>query len=288
MTRLKLATVALLVLTLGGSMTQPTPNDLDLNLPNAVQGIEESPVIMRVGTVVDIAEADNITVAISGSPVLVTASYLFPEYQPVLGDRVVTIRQDAQWFVFGTMAGPINSVAPNASFENGVVGSTPTDWTFTVTASAAGTPTGTKDDPLNPVDGLNVALVQLFTITGTGLSEGILRSTPVPASPGERWTAATFFRTGTSDDNIVAGLMNIEWLDAGLAIIGTSLVGGEAFNSVTPWFYLRPAPATASLTAPVGTVYVRVAITTQFLIVDATPLLTPLAEYDRVVLRRLS
>lgn len=269
-------------------MTQPTPNNLDLNLPAAVQGVYESSVVMRIGTVTDIAEADNITVRISGSPVLVQASYLFPQYQPVLGDHVVVIKQDAQWFVIGTMAGPINSQILNPSFEQGATGALPTNWTFTVTLNAAGNPTGTVSRPLNPVDGLGVALVQLFVITGVGTSEGVLRSSAVAASPNENWTAATFFRTGTSDGNIVAGLLNLEWYDSAGVLISTDLIGGEAFNSVTPWFYMRPAPATSFATAPIGTTAVRVTLTTQFLIVDATPLLTPLAEYDRVILRRLS
>lgn len=269
-------------------MTQPTPNNLDLNLPNAVQGVPESPVVMRTGVVDAITEADNITVKISGSPVLVTASYLFPEYLPLLGDRVVVLRQDSQWFVVGTMAGPINSEILNPSFENGAIGATPTNWTFTVTLNAAGNPTGTKSNPLNPIDGLSVALVQLLVITGVGTSEGILRSSAVPASPGENWTASTFFRTGVSDNNIVAGLLNIEWYDGGGTLISSDLIGGEAFNSVTPWFYMRPAPATPYATAPAGTVTVRVALTTQILIVNAAPLLTPLAEYDRVVLRRIA
>ena len=149
MTRLKLIAALTSLAFLGVLMTQPTVNDLNLDLPAATQGVPESPVVMRIGVVADIVEADNITVRISGSPVLVRASYLFPSYEPLLGDRVVVYRQDGQWFVLGTMSGPINSAAPNASFEEGTLGGgiPPTSWSVTVISSVAGTPGMEKSIP---------------------------------------------------------------------------------------------------------------------------------------------
>lgn len=129
MTRLKLIAALTALTCLGVLVTQPTVNDLNLDLPAATQGVPESPVVMRIGVVTDIVEADNITVQISGSPVLVTASYLWPQYQPVPGDRVVVYRQDSQWFVVGTMSGPNNTALLNPGFELGNVGSAPTNWT---------------------------------------------------------------------------------------------------------------------------------------------------------------
>lgn len=186
----KIVAAVLLLLTLGGSMTQPTPNDGLLSLPSAVQGVEEPPVVMRIGVVSNIVEADNITVRISGSSVLVTASYLFPLYQPVLGDRVVVYRQDSQWFVVGPMSGPINTTLLNPSFEEGTVGALPTNWTFTVIASAGGVPTFVKQASAD-ISGRFIGTYQV-TSAAAGTSVGDLISSAAPASAGQRWAMAYY------------------------------------------------------------------------------------------------
>ncbi len=182
----KIVATVLAALALGIIMTQPTPNDGDLDLPSAIQGVEEPPVVMRIGVVVDIVEADNITVQISGAPTLVQASYLFPAYQPLLGDRVVVYRQDSQWLVAGTMSGPINTTILNPSFESGVIGSTPTNWTLSVVSSAGGVPTFTQQ--LNAdIAGKRIAR---FTVVSAaaGTSSADVFSSLAPARPSQRWT----------------------------------------------------------------------------------------------------
>ena len=77
-TRVVSALTALVIL--GVSVTRPTFNSASLDLPAAIADVPESPVMARIGVVSEIVESDNITVTISGSNVLVRASYLFPQY----------------------------------------------------------------------------------------------------------------------------------------------------------------------------------------------------------------
>lgn len=173
-------------------LTQPTANDLNLDLPAAVQAVEESPVVMRIGVVTDLIEADNITVRISGSPALVTASYLFPAYQPILGDRVVVMRQDGQWIVLGTMSGPINTAILNPSFEDGVVGALPTNWTLTVVSGAGGVPTFTKVLSGDIAGQYIGRLVNSSVAAGTSVVD--IYSSLARARPAQRW-AHGFYMT---------------------------------------------------------------------------------------------
>jgi hypothetical protein len=258
--KLKLTAATVAIATLGVLMTQPTPNDLNLDLPMAIQGVTEPPVVMRIGVVVDLIEADNITVKISGSPVLVTASYLWPQYQPVLGDRVVVYRQDSQWFVVGTMSGPLNTLVPNPSFEEGTLGGLPTNWTLSVVSSAGGPPTFTKQQNINSIVSGNFIADFGVDATGTGVSEANVLSALIPAVEGSRWAAAytlvgvNFF--GGVDAHLAFGY---QFLDSA----GTMIVEYGIDNLyVTSGFYgpilrrnnLYP---TNYQTAPPGTAYVR-------------------------------
>lgn len=259
---------------LGAMLTQPTPNDLDLDLPMAIQGVEEPPVVMRIGIVADIVEADNITVRISGSPVLVQASYLFPIYQPVLGDRVVVHRQDGQWFVLGTMSGPINSVVPNPSFELGVVGSTPTSWTLNIISNAAGNPTFTKvPGGQGSVSGQFVADFGIDSVPG-GFSEADVFSSTVAAAEGEQWTCA-YFLTGAFVDTDSVFLssngepsfldFHLQFLDSGGVIISDTVMNSIAINTdVVGRQYRRPLLGAQSVTAPPNTTAVRVKFAADF------------------------
>lgn len=269
MMTLKIAAATAVALLLGGSVTQPTPNNLDLDLPAAVQGVVESPALIRIGVVDAIVESDNITVKISGSPVLVTASYLFPQYQPLLGDRVYVIKQDAQWFVLGTMAGPINTQLANASFEEGVIGALPTGWTINVIASGGGVPTFTKVTAIaNPLAG------QFYADFGTdsvaaGLSQADVFSPTVPAEASQSWTSAFFvsaslidqqnggLNTGSGNSNIT---MNIQFLDGGGAVLSDTYMGGITANGPGRTVYIRPDADVPPAVAPVGTVEVRLRI----------------------------
>lgn len=251
------------------------PESLQSSLPGQVVGQQESPMVARIGVVTDIVESDNITVRISGSPVLVTASYLFPQYQPLLGDRVYVTKQDAQWFVLGTMSGPINSVVPNASFEDGVLGATPSNWTLVVTSAAAGVPTFTKVSA--DQDGMTGSFMADFGVDSNpigGLSEAEAYSTAVPASPNSRWTGAYYLTKAFIDGDSVTLESNgqisfldmyIQFLDAGGALVSETAINTLSMNVDNYGrLYRRPNVTAPFVTAPPGTAQVRVRMSADF------------------------
>jgi hypothetical protein len=250
----------------GVLLTQPTANDLNLDLPAAIQGIEESPVVARIGVVIDFVEADSITVRISGSPSLVNASFAFPWYEPVLGDRVYVIRQDSQWFVLGTMSGPINSLAPNASFELGTLGGgiPPTDWTVTNISTPAGAIAG-MEKSLPPASasqrGLYVAAFGAATAGTAGTAVFDAFSTPVPAAEGQNWIAAITILDAVIDHNaaqvsqggLSQGTLFVDFRDAGGVVLTSTQMSTIAWTADDKSTHLlRPAPGITA-TAPVNT-----------------------------------
>lgn len=245
------------------------PESIQDSLPGQVIDTRESPALIRTGVVNEIIEADNITVKISGSPVLVTASYLFPQYQPLLGDRVYVIKQDAQWFVLGTMSGPINTVIPNPSFEDGVVGALPTNWTLNVISSAGGVPTFVKVSSAD-ISGNYIGRFE-NTSVGAGTSVADLLSTAQPASAGQRWVHAFYLTSAYI--NLNAALVSqsgnttletfIQFLDAGGTLVsetstGLLYIGANVIQEI----YNRTVTVAGAnyVTAPAGTVQVRLRI----------------------------
>lgn len=171
-----------------------TPDPLLDTLPGAVVAQQESPTVMRIGVVTQIIEGSQITVRISGSDVLIDCSYLFAQYFPLLGDRVVVFKQDSQWFCIGQMSGTIesNNPLPNSSFEQGTVGTIPTGWSITVISSAAGVPTFLVAFPGSTnVSGSQAADFGTDSI-GAGISQADVYSPTVGATTDSHWTAAYF------------------------------------------------------------------------------------------------
>lgn len=248
-------------------MTTPSFNSDDLDLPAAINDVALSPTVMRVGVVTALTESDNITVKISGSNVLVRASYAFPQYKPLLGDRVVVLKQDAQWFVLSTMSGPIDSVVLNPSFEDGTVGSTPDNWLINVISSAGGTPTFTQ------VGAAGTSLSGLFDAdfgvdsTVAGTSSADVFSTSATTTEGERWTAAYYITDTFIDKSAVTfgsgGLLSelemfIQFRDASGATIVETSMNYLGLNVDFPsQMYRRPVIANTSVVAPSGTASVR-------------------------------
>jgi hypothetical protein len=263
------AASAIALTIIGATMTMPEP--VAQSLPGQVSQQGESPMVSRIGTVVNIEETSNITVRISGSPVLVTASYQFPAYSPVLGDLVYVTKQDAQWFVVGTMSGPINSALDNPGFENGVVGTTPDDWSVTVVASPAGVPTFTKELAANPLSGRYQAMIrnQSAGVAGTSIVD-IFSSSEV-AVEGQRWASAYFMVYGII--NVNAALVSqsgntqvqtfIQWLDGTGVLLSedSTYVLYLGANVVTPT-YIRTVSASGGnyVIAPPGTERARLRI----------------------------
>lgn len=198
------------------------------NLPQATAGLIESSAVVRVGQVAIVQSADVITVRISGSDVLVPASYLFPAYEPLLGDYVMIIKQDAQWFVMGTMSGPINSMLANPTFEEGTIGTVPPDWSITVTSSGAGVPTfTTEQNVVSSLSGLNSAKFECQNGgAGAGNSTADVYSAAVSADDGQQWTAAYYlmasFMTGST--NLAILETYIQFLDGTGTLISETLV----------------------------------------------------------------
>lgn len=258
-------------------MTTPTFNAGDLDLPAAIHDVPESSGIVRTGVVTSIAEADNITVKVSGSNVLVRASYLFPQYGPVLGDNVMIIKQDAQWFVWGTPSGPINSLASNPGFEDGALGALPTNWTINVIANAGGTPTLTQVDSntIDPLSGLFCADFGTDSVL-LGFSQADIFSDVSPAIEDDRWTGAYYIVAASIDQSAATGISGgrfsvlefyIQFLDGASALISETLLSTFGTNAnVGPFVpvYVRPPTASQFASAPAGTAYARIKIRGSF------------------------
>lgn len=248
-------------------MTMPLP--LANSLPGAFVNNQESNVVARIGVVTDIVESDNITVRISGSDALVTASYLFPAYSPMLGDFVYVTKQDAQWFVLGTMSGPINSAIANPSLEEGIVGALPTGWSTTVISSTAGTPTFTKEISPYPLTGSFAGMIRNASAGVAGTSTLDIFSPSTPATEGQRWASGFFLLYAVINVNASLVVQSgntqvqsfIQFLDATNTLISeeSTYVLYLGSNVVVPTL-LRTVTATSQapyVIAPLNTSYVR-------------------------------
>lgn len=178
----------------------PEENSSDLALPAAIQGVPVSSTVARIGRVVAIDEATSITVEISGSPTLVQASYLFPQYQPLLGDIVYVVKQDAQWAVLGTLSGDINSLTANPSFELGEDAVTPSDWGFVVNSSVAGTPTFRKETGLG-IQGNHIGIFRNSSAGVAGTSSGTATGPLIPAQENQKWALGWYITFAEPDVN---------------------------------------------------------------------------------------
>lgn len=248
-------------------MTMPLP--LADSLPGAISNSKESPVVARIGKVVDIVESTSITVQISGSPSLVTASYLFPAYQPLLGDLVYVTKQDSQWMILGTMSGPINTVLENPSFEDGAVGALPSNWTTTVIASPAGVPTFTKELAANPVNGRFQGFIRNASAGVAGTSILDIFSAAEPAEEGQRWAQSFFLVFAAVNVNAALVVQSgntqlqafIQFLDSGAALIAeeSAYAAYLGSNVIIPTYLRTITPSGLPYaTAPPGTSFVRV------------------------------
>lgn len=259
---------ALALAIIGATMTMP--DSVSETLPGQITQQESSDFVSRIGRVVDVIEATNITVEISGSPTLVTASYLFPSYQPLIGDLVYVTKQDAQWFVHGTMSGPLNTIVPNASFELGTVGALPTDWTITSVSTTAGTLTFTKQ-ALTAVSGAFIGVIRNSSAGVAGTSSSDIFSSDMPASDGQRWGVGYFIPYAVPDVNASlqsqGGFMDvstyIQFRDAGSVLLSETLMNyTPIYSSVLAPYYARTFTPTGAVyvTAPPGTESARLRI----------------------------
>lgn len=270
--------------------TFTTVNAADLALPAAIASVPTSSTITRVGVVTAIESASNITIAISGSNVLVTASYLFPQYEPVLGDYVIAQKQDAQWLVLGTLSGPVesNTLALNPGFEDGALGAIPDKWFHSVTDNTAGTPTFTKQQPFNPLSGTYVGEVQLVNNGVLSFSIIEVGSTPVPASEGQIWTGAMHVRMAALAGPCRVQLTSVlRFFDAsGVLITDLLLNGGQEYSaSGAGWTLHHPDSSFSATVAPAGTASVQLVVEVLFNVHVANEIIV--VEFDNAILRNI-
>lgn len=269
---------------IGAAMTMPTPVDLDL--PGQIVESTPASLAYRTGVVTNVVESNNVTVAISGSPVLVTASYLFPQYEPMLGDRVYVVKQDGQWFILGTMSGQVNSLAANSSFEDGTIGAVPTNWGAVNTAVAAGVPTTTKQLSTSPLSGAHVMRLALAS-TANATSGTTINSTLISAQPGQVWAGGAYIRfTDHTGPNQVFISTGLRFYNNALVSLGLfSQIAIQSFTSTTGWTLLRPDSTSLSAIAPAGTAWVSLEIDVLYVIANLN--FDVQAELDNAMLRRV-
>lgn len=253
----------------------PVENSGGLELAEAIQGVPVSSVVARIGRVVAIDEATSITVQISGSDVLVNASYLFPQYQPLLGDYVYVAKQDAQWAVMGTLSGDINSLIPNPSFEQGDDATTPAYWSFTVNSSTAGTPTFRKETGLG-IHGNHIGIFRNSSAGVAGTSSGTATSSLVPAVENQKWALGFWVTFATPDVNASLAVQGgniqitatVQFFDEDsnfIAGIDTNFL--PIYSAMVNPLFVRTfilADSSSYVVAPAGTAYARVRIFVSF------------------------
>ncbi len=271
-----------------------TSDPLLETIAGAVVASRESPTVMRIGVVTQLIEGSQITVRISGSNILVNCSYLFGVYFPLLGDRVVVLKQDSQWFCIGQMTGDIgsNNLLPNSSFEDGIVGAMPDGWTINVISSGAGVPTFLVASPGSVnISGKNRVDFGTDSV-GAGQSIADVFSPVVPATPDTRWTAAYYLTNAfivTSPPLFTDLGFWIQFLDAGGAVIveyelnGFSL-GADVAAPVYRRISLTSFP-NGYVISPAGTVSARIKFRGTFDLSTATFVSLFL---DHVILRQVN
>jgi hypothetical protein len=244
-----------------------TPDPLLDTIGGAVVESRESPTVMRIGVVTQIIEGSQITVKISGSDILVNCSYLFFQYSPLLGDRVIVLKQDSQWFCIGEMSGSIgsNTPLPNSSFESGTIGAMPDDWSITVISSGAGVPSFLVASPSSVnISGAKLADFGVDSVVA-GQSIADVYSSIVAATPDSGWTGAYYLTrafVATSPPLFSDLEMWIQFLDGAGVLISESLINAFslAADSLAPVYRrlnLTSFPAGYVL-APANTSWARV------------------------------
>lgn len=254
---------------------------------------------MRVG-VVKAFDGQTVTVDVGGGT-LVGMPYL-RSYQPLAGDSVLCLNAaGGVWSVVGAMAGnPTDNVVANPTFENDTLGSAPANW-------------GVYHDPSSDANGHQVIVravggaflegkqsmqVEISDSSGVGFTHSVdhVYSNPFPVVPGERWTAAAWFRfdAGVSLAFLPAHAtvgVYMSWhannTDVPPTVVGTTAFAAVGPNgSTVPWTFLPASyPATGNV-VPGGATFGRVVLSSTVYVSGPSSISGTLL-WDRIIARRL-
>lgn len=237
-------------------MAGVTPSSIP-NLPAAVAAAMPDAAVARLGTVVRVGPS-YLRVRVSGAANSTDAGWL-SSYQPILGDVVVVIRQDAAWVVLGSLGSTIeaNNELANYSFEAGAIGALPPGWQLVTTA---GSPTfvAASWDWADAIDGTQVGAV---STAGAGAVTTEVVSDPLPVTLGSQWMAAGYYRTST--DFGVGTVCNAQLLLSWYSDTSLGSVVSSAASGLYPvtrgmgWQLLR-AQGLLGHSAPAGAQWLRV------------------------------
>ena len=252
------------------------------SLPEQVAAALEVNTDLRFGTVVS-RDAASGMLAVNVGGGLVSASRVM-SYEPIIGDHVAVLRQEASWLVLGSMAGSIADVSAvsNASFEDGDVGALPPSWQLVTTA---GSPTLTtaawgRDDVIDGPQVGRLTAGSTATITCEVVSD------PISTVPGEAWSAAAWI-CATSDLGVTTAAtveLRMGWYSNPTlgALVGEDSSGVYAVTRGVGWRPIRAA-GSYGYAAPAGASYMRVKLAFSWSATAGEAI-----NFDRILARRVS
>lgn len=238
---------------------------------------------MRTGVVVD-WNPSTLKVMIGGSTF--DAAFLDSYNPPGVGDLVIAVRQNAAWLVLGRLAG--NGANPNLvlnpDFDEGAIGSTPTNWTVQAWPGgpALATTITLQLDPGSPGGG-NVAR----QATNAVAQDTGLLSNYIPVNEGESYFISAYVASH-SVTNLQANYPNVEihaiWqttsteaFPGALADDSSMVANWVDVPESSPYKYIY-----GTATVPTGATFMRVGLRTN----TAAGVTSGATQWDSVVCRR--
>lgn len=266
-------TVATLCAGSVGTVTGPTTlDDPERVSRSRLTESTDDATVLRVGRVTRF-DAARIVVELSGSNALVDAAYLFGQYNPALGDIVVVLKSGASWVVLGTLSGnPSDNVVLNPSFEEGILGDVPTNWTLyhdptsVATADVDGQPAIFGQE----LDGPTWLESRLTVPVGAGayFSADYVLSAPIPVAEGQTWSASAYclgFALSNPDGVESVAAVILTWYSRETDVYPNTVAPDTFTNSSTvpltlPWIRLRAPGDSAGTPVPTGANFLRVGL----------------------------
>ncbi len=198
----------------------------------------------RIGRVISY-DTMNVTVAISGAPVLQNAARL-RGYQPVLGDFVLVQQFGTQWVVLDALSGsPSTNVLRNPSFEDGATHAAIPSWSqYHDPTSTMASSFSTMSCPgAITIDGDQAANLSI-TVSGSGTLSAIdyLVSSPFAVQPGELWGVSAWVQAWYAVTNVPPAINVGVWM-SWYANDTNTYPNTSAADSVISNTFISAAPA---------------------------------------------